>query len=74
MLIQALINMGIKHVALAGFDGFSNNKPNFYDKSYELEFKDENKALLFDRRLKQLSKEIQLEFITRTTYEFKQEI
>lgn len=71
MLIQALINMGFKHAALAGFDGFSNNKPNFYDKSYELEFKDESKAVLFEERLKMLTEKIQLEFITRTTYEFK---
>lgn len=71
MLIQALINMGFKNAALAGFDGFSNNKPNFYDKSYELEFKDESKAVLFEERLKKLTEKIQLEFITRTTYEFK---
>lgn len=71
MLIQALIKMDFKHVALAGFDGFSNNKPNFYDKSYELEFKDESKASLFEEQLKTLSNQIKLEFITRTTYDFK---
>ena len=69
MLLQALINMEIKEVYLAGFDGFASNQNNFYDKSYELEFKDDTKTTIFEKRLKELSECIKMNFITRTIYE-----
>jgi 4-hydroxy 2-oxovalerate aldolase len=72
MLLKVLIKSGIKNVALAGFDGYSQDREtNYYSSKMEYDFAkrqgDEINANV-NQVLPVLEKEINLEFITNTVY------
>ena len=69
LLLRALIKLGVKSVALAGFDGFDCNNENYYDVSYCYVWEDNRNTNDFiSKMLKTISSEIKIEFITPTLY------
>lgn len=71
MLLKALQRIGIKEVACAGFDGYTENGSNYYKPSMEYWFS-KRKAKEFNTYvkecLKQMEKEITVHFITDSFY------
>lgn len=72
MAIRLLVKIGVEEVYLAGFDGFSiNNKESFFDEVFfhmvdtETNMK---RNVSFEEQLKDLSKVINIKFITDTSY------
>lgn len=72
MLLQLLINIGIKGVYIAGLDGFSNVPTENYvsndliNTAKENEFDERN--LIMSEELKELNHKVNLNFITKTLY------
>ena len=71
MLLQVLIRLNANKVALAGFDGYKGNAKNYIHTNMEYDFGEEkankhNKYM--STVLKEISKHIQLTFITDTLY------
>lgn len=71
LIIHNLCRIGIKDIVLAGFDGFRANSENYSDKSYSFygneDYKVHNNKII-SKSIKELSKEIRIEFITETLY------
>lgn len=72
MAIRLFIKLGVKHVALAGFDGYSTSPAKNYC-SQEMILTASNKVAdarntAIDRQLTEMRKEINVEFITPTIY------
>ena len=72
MCINLLNKINVKSLVLAGFDGFSGDlKENYYEQSLYLEIRAERLADInaaTARRFAQLEKQMDLTFITETTY------
>lgn len=71
MLLKALQLLGIKEVALAGFDGYSSNDDNYYDVSREYSYVKAKAAYLNDyvrSYLNGVKNELSAYFITDTYY------
>lgn len=69
LLLNALIKIGVKKVYLAGFDGFSSNKENYYDRIYEFTSnKSSERNRLISNALSKINELIQINFITQTEY------
>ena len=74
MCLKLLTNIGIKRVNIAGLDGFSNVQTENYvssdliNNARENEFDERNEIM--SEELKEISKNIKLNFITRTMYNF----
>ena len=72
MLLNALRNLAVKNVSLAGFDGFSTNDENYFDTYMEFAESNIDEALLNEAISKQLAefkKIINLKFVTDTLYQ-----
>ena len=73
MCINLLSKLNVKNYILAGFDGFSGNiKENYYEQSLYLDVEEERLADMnraTARRFEQLSKQIDISFLTESTYE-----
>lgn len=73
LLLNNLCRFGIKHVALAGFDGYIKNVQNYSDPSYDFAgneaYKVKNNAIIAES-IKKISKDIGIEFITKTLYKY----
>ena len=71
MLLKSLINIGIDHVVLAGFDGYSDQKTNYFNASMEYSFVKEKAAYLneYTRNfLKANEDKLKVEFLTDSRY------
>lgn len=71
MLLKALIKAGVKEVALAGFDGYSQNDDNYYSSQMEYDFAKrmgEEINSYVNKMIPELSKNIHIQFITSTIY------
>jgi len=71
MLLKVLIKAGVKHVALAGFDGYSSNADNYYSSQMEYDFAKRMGQEINDyvnKMLPELEKRINIGFITSTLY------
>ena len=71
MLIRLLATLGIKHVSIAGMDGYSVfQKGDYVDESLEYQFSEgaARRNELISAELAQLDKEIKIKFITPTQY------
>ena len=72
MCLKLLINIGIKEVNIAGLDGFSNVQTENYvtsdliNNARENEFDERNEIM--SEELKELGKDIKLNFLTKTLY------
>lgn len=68
MFINVLIRMGIKKVALAGFDGYTPEGENYFDKNWD----PNGGSWKFNKPIRdavaKVNDKIQLEFITKTQY------
>ena len=72
MLLKTLIRAQIKNVSVAGFDGYSEDKLNFINPDMEYTFiKDRTEQLnnYAKNKLSELSKDINVNFITTSLYE-----
>ncbi|MEY8334644.1 aldolase catalytic domain-containing protein [Lachnospiraceae bacterium 47-T17] len=72
MLLRLLINAGVSEVAIAGFDGFVDDRPNYYDTGISL-----NNHLLSKNRdisiaLYRIQSFISINFITKTLYAWEE--
>jgi 4-hydroxy 2-oxovalerate aldolase len=74
MLLKVLIKLKIKEVALAGFDGYSQDKDtNYYSSKMEYDFakqKGEEINANVNDMFQILKKDINLKFITDTLYKY----
>ena len=71
MLLKVLIELGVKNVSLAGFDGYSLNAPNFYNSQMEYDFIKDKATYLneyMNAFLRSVKNTISIEFITETLY------
>jgi len=72
MLLKVMIRTGVKHVALAGFDGYSSEKDTYYYSSkmeYDFAKQKGNEINLYvNGMIKEFSDKIKLNFITSTVY------
>lgn len=72
MCINLLIQIGVKDIVLAGFDGFSENiKDNFYEESLYLNVEQERLVkmnIAMANKLEQLKNQINIEFMSKTHY------
>lgn len=72
LCISLLIKSGVQQVSLAGFDGFQVNEQNYFEQEYSFTG-NEDYALENNRTtiegLRQLSKKIEMTFITKSMYE-----
>lgn len=71
MMLKVLIKAGVKQVALAGFDGYSSDADNYYASKMEYDFAKrlgEEINSYVDKILPELSKHIDIEFVTSTLY------
>ena len=69
LLLQALIRLEVNQVKLAGFDGFSNDEDNYWQKNYEFSVENkESRNACISAALSSLGKHISLEFVTETKY------
>lgn len=71
MFIKFLINLNIKNVTLAGFDGFDENSNNYYASKYlsyntNIDYKKQN--LLISQKVKEFNKIIKIDFLTKSFY------
>ena len=72
MMLRALMELGIKEVTLAGFDGYSNRRANYYKSGMEYDFVKENVAYLnayMMNFLQQHKDALTVHFLTKTKYE-----
>ena len=72
LCISLLIKAGVNHVSLAGFDGFQANEQNYFEQEYsfsgtECYALENNKITIAG--LNELSKKIQISFVTKSIYE-----
>lgn len=73
MAIKALIRIGCKEIALAGFDGYSLDSSNFIDDIMEYDFIKQKHGYLnnyMSTFLKSIKDKISVTFITETKYEY----
>ena len=71
MLLKAAVILGIKSVALAGFDGYSKSEDNYFDVSREYSFAKEKADYLnkyVADYLDGIKNELSIEFITDSFY------
>jgi len=71
MMLKVLIRTGVKHVALAGFDGYSADADNYYASKMEYDFAKRLGSEINDyvnRVLPELRKAIAIRFVTTTKY------
>lgn len=71
MLLTAFKNMHLRHLALAGFDGFDSTNKNFYDDFLTLPNTNKDLELFNEAIIKQLDnfkKFMEIEFITESKY------
>jgi 4-hydroxy 2-oxovalerate aldolase len=73
MLLKVLIKLGVKDVALAGFDGYSHDREtNYYSTKMEYQFakqKGEEINKYVNKMLESFRKDIHINFITDTVYQ-----
>lgn len=73
MCINLLKKLNVNSLLLAGFDGFSGNvKENYYEKSLYLDVEEErlnNMNTAIAKRFAQLTKQMDIKFITESSYE-----
>ena len=72
LAIAALLKAGVRKVFLAGFDGFSIEKENYYDSKYSFVRNDDQYMLSNEttmQGLRELSKRIEIKFLTDSLYE-----
>ena len=71
MMLKVLMKAGVKHVALAGFDGYSSDSDNYFSSKMEYDFAkrlgQEINAYV-NKVLPEINKQIEIEFITSTLY------
>lgn len=72
MLLKALVNSGVKEVALAGFDGYVSNTDSYFSSQMEYDFvkrmgNEINEYV--NKTLPELAKQITVKFITSTVYQ-----
>jgi len=72
MFLRFLSNIGIRNIVFAGFDGFSTDNDNYYDKN--LDFKSDSNYLhsvnmAIKQRIADLSRKIYISFLTPSLYE-----
>ena len=71
MMLKVLTKAGVKHVALAGFDGYSSDSDNYFSSKMEYDFAkrlgQEINAYV-NKVLPEINKQIEIEFITSTLY------
>ena len=75
MLLKAMIRIGVPSIALAGFDGYSKRRDNYFDISREYSFVKEKADYLntYVRScLYNLRKDLSVTFVTRSRYEAEQ--
>ena len=71
MIIKILTKCGVKHVALAGFEGYSTDSDNYYSSQMEYDFSrrlGQEINSYVNRLLPELKKQIDIEFVTTTLY------
>ncbi len=71
MLMKAMMEIGVKEVTLAGFDGYSKSDDNYFDVSREYSFAKEKASYLNNyvkHFLKQFKDDIHVTFLTRSHY------
>lgn len=71
MMIKILIKTGVKHVALAGFDGYSSETNNYFSSQMEYDFAKRLGLEINDyvnKVLPELKKQINIDFVTTTLY------
>ena len=71
MLLKALVLIKIKNVALAGFDGYSSNNTNYFNKSMEYEFVKKMANYLNEYTvhfIRSVSNKITVKFVTDSKY------
>ncbi|SEQ07615.1 4-hydroxy 2-oxovalerate aldolase [Lachnospiraceae bacterium NE2001] len=71
MLLKALVKAGVKQVNVAGFDGYSDDKLNFINPDMEYTFIKDRTAELNQYakdKLAELSKDIEVNFVTTSLY------
>lgn len=74
MLINALINMKVKNVVLAGFDGLYGDNNNYVSENLVFNSNEKTDAVrneLIRNKLNELSSKITIDFLTKTLYEVK---
>ena len=72
MLIRLLMNLGVKNVSLAGFDGYTADSLNYFDKNMEYSFIKEKADYLNEsgkKFLKEASESIEITFVTNSVYQ-----
>ncbi len=72
MLLRILISMGIKEVSIAGMDGYSEETSGYYDNELYYDFSKEanRRNSLISEELREISRNLKLNFLTSTIYEF----
>lgn len=76
LLTKFLIKLKIKKIVLAGFDGFSKQAQNYYDKNFEF-YSQKNNTLVTNaiiEQIKEFQKEIEIEFLTKSKYQTDKEV
>ncbi len=71
MILKVLIKCGVKHVALAGFDGYSTDSDNYYSSQMEYDFSKRQGQEInnyVNKVFPELGKQIKIEFVTTTLY------
>ena len=70
MLLRAMLRMQVKHVALAGFDGYSKRSDNYFNVSRAYGFVKDKAAYLnnYVKDFLAAHPEIQVNFVTRSHY------
>ena len=70
MILKLLASLGLKKVAIAGMDGYSEqDSVNYFDKKLEYDFQaKESRNALISQEIKELSDKMKCEFITPTVY------
>lgn len=71
MLLKFLASTGVRHVYIAGMDGYSTLKSNdYYDDNLDYDFSSqaETRNKLISEEISEISKRMELEFITPTEY------
>ena len=74
MILKAVLRMGVPAVTLAGFDGYSKRSRNYFDENKEYRV-DGSRAEYLNKYiggfLRSISDKIELEFLTKTRYEWQ---
>ena len=72
MLLKLLIDLGVKHVTIAGMDGYSGQQSvNYYDSNLEYDFSSvaEKRNYLIAEELHAINKVMKIQFLTPSMYE-----